>query len=134
MATKQYQLEYLFGNVPQGRLWQKLTTETGLNEWITGDVEISSGHNVLFRWSDQPGDEARAQMEVLVSGSQVRFRWCGSDLYFDLLIAPSELTKDLSLIITDHAEEDEIDAYQEIWHQQMAQLRQVLGLGNSSSL
>lgn len=128
MATKQYQLEYLFGNVPQGQLWQKLTTEVGLNEWITGDIKISSEHCVLFRWSDSPGDEAHACMEILTPGSQVRFRWDDSDLYFDLTIAPSELTKSLALIVTDHAEEDELDAYREIWDQQIGHLRQALGL------
>ncbi len=128
MATRQYQLEYLFGNVPQGRLWQKLTTETGLNEWITGSVKITPEREVLFRWSEHPGDEARAKMEVVSAGNQVRFAWLDSDLYFDLSIAPSELTKNLSLIITDHADEDELDAYQEIWHQQVSLLRQALGL------
>jgi len=42
-------------------------------------------------------------------------------------IVVDELTKDVSLVITDFAEEDEIDEAKMLWESQISDLKQVLG-------
>ena len=59
----------------------------------------------------------------------MRFKWLGSDEeYFEFLIQVDELTKDISLIITDFADDDEDkeDAIQ-LWDLQIDNLKKIIG-------
>lgn len=125
MAGKQYQLEYIWENVAPERLWRMVSTEDGLNEWITGRV-VFEGDQVQFHWSEY--ECAVAEMEIVQPGQRIRFRWQDEDGFFDLLIRPIELTGDTLMVITDHAEPDERESSIEIWQQQTTTLRRVLGL------
>ena len=49
------------------------------------------------------------------------------DYYFEIRIAVDELTKDVSLLITDFSEEDEVEESKMLWESQIADLKQVLG-------
>ena len=47
--------------------------------------------------------------------------------FFEIKIVVDELTKDVSLVITDFSEEDEIDEAKMLWESQISDLKQVLG-------
>ena len=47
--------------------------------------------------------------------------------YFEMRIIVDEITKDVSLFITDFAEEDEVDEAKMLWENQVSDLKQVLG-------
>ena len=47
--------------------------------------------------------------------------------FFEIRIQVDEITKDVSIIITDYAEEDEIDEAKMLWENQISDLKQVLG-------
>ena len=58
----------------------------------------------------------------------VRFNWVDEDdIYFEFRITRDELTGDVSLLITDFAEEDEQDETRDLWDTQIADLKHVLG-------
>ena len=59
----------------------------------------------------------------------MKFAWADNDddSYFELKIIVDEITKDVSLFITDFAEEDEIDEAKMLWENQVSDLKQVLG-------
>ena len=63
------------------------------------------------------------------SDELVRFTWVDNDddSYFEMKIIVDEITKDVSLFITDFAEEDEIDEAKMLWRNQVSDLKQVLG-------
>ena len=66
------------------------------------------------------------------SDERIKFRWMDDvedeNLYFfELRIVVDEITKDVSLIVTDFAEEDEIDEGKMFWENQIAELKHIIG-------
>ena len=62
----------------------------------------------------------------------MKFKWLeaeedGENTYFELRIKIDEMTGDRAIIITDFAEEDEVDDARELWMAQLDKLRRVLG-------
>ena len=47
--------------------------------------------------------------------------------FFEIRIQVDEITKDVSLIVTDFVEEDEVDEAKMLWENQISDLKQVLG-------
>jgi len=50
-----------------------------------------------------------------------------TDYFFELKIMEDEITKDVSIVITDFAYEDEIDESKLLWENQISDLKHVLG-------
>ena len=50
-----------------------------------------------------------------------------NNYYFEIKIVVDELTKDVSLMVTDFSEEDEVEESKMLWESQIADLKQVLG-------
>ena len=66
------------------------------------------------------------------SGERIKFRWLEDEeddqtYYFEIRIQVDEITKDVSLMVTDFAEEDEVDEAKMLWNNQISSLKQVLG-------
>jgi hypothetical protein len=59
----------------------------------------------------------------------VRFAWeeNDDDSYFEMKIIVDEITKDVSLFITDFADEDEVEESKMLWGNQVSDLKQVIG-------
>lgn len=59
----------------------------------------------------------------------MKFRWIEAedDTFFEMRIVVDEITKDVSLIITDFTEEDEVDEAKMLWENQISDLKHVLG-------
>ena len=51
----------------------------------------------------------------------------GEDTFFELRIRVDDLTGENSLIVTDFADDDEVEDAQDLWHAQVDKLRRVLG-------
>ena len=47
--------------------------------------------------------------------------------YFEMRIQVDEITKDVSLMVTDFAEDDELQETKMLWENQISSLKQVLG-------
>lgn len=80
----------------------------------------------LFFWD---GSEEKAELLSSKNNKFVKFKWLDNDenSFFEIKIVVDELTKDVSLVITDFAEEDEIDEAKMLWESQISDLKQVLG-------
>ena len=50
-----------------------------------------------------------------------------SEYYFELRILVDEITKDVSLMVVDFAEEDDIQESKQLWENQISDLKHVLG-------
>ena len=59
----------------------------------------------------------------------VRFAWDYNedDSFFEMRSIVDEITKDVSLFITDFAEEDEVEEAKMLWDNQVSDLKQVIG-------
>ena len=49
------------------------------------------------------------------------------DSFFEINIVVDELTKDVSLVVFDFAEEDEVEEGKMLWESQISDLKQVIG-------
>ena len=109
-------------------LWPYLSTPSGLSEWFADNVN-SRGEFFTFIWNDS---QEHARLSSKKSYEKIKFRWIDDDqkdteYYFELKILEDEITKDVSLLIIDFAEEDEIEESQKLWENQVAELKHVIG-------
>ncbi|MDA0794491.1 MAG: START-like domain-containing protein [Bacteroidetes bacterium] len=124
---KSFTIEYDFHASPQ-LLYQYLSTPSGLSEWFADNVN-SRGELFTFIWDDS---EEEALLLQKKNNEKVRFQWVddendSDDYFFELKIMVDEITKDVSLIITDFAEEDELEESKMLWDNLVLDLKQVLG-------
>jgi len=122
-----YSLEFDFQASPQ-LLFQYLSTPSGLSEWFADNVN-SRGEDFVFIWDDS---EEEAKMIQSKNNERVRFQWMNDeedseDYYFEFKIQVDEITKDLSLIISDYSNDDEVEESKLLWRSLIADLKQVLG-------
>lgn len=117
------QLEYVLNCSPKV-LFNWLSTASGLNEWFADHVKVK-GKKFTFIWE---GSEQTAEMTLVKENRLVRYTWLdGDDSYFEFRITQDELTGDVSLIIIDFADEDEVIETKGLWDTQVAYLKHILG-------
>jgi len=122
-----YELEFPITSSPQ-LLYQYISTPSGLSEWFADNVN-SRGEFFTFIWDDT---EEKARVSSKKSGEKVKFRWIDDDnkdgeYYFELRILVDEITKDVSLMVVDFAEEGDIQESKQLWENQISDLKHVLG-------
>ncbi|WP_430907517.1 START-like domain-containing protein [Maribacter sp. 2-571] len=119
-----FELEFVIQSSPQ-LLYQYLSTPSGLSEWFADNVN-SRGELFSFIWD---GSEEEAKLLKKKSDEFVKFAWEENDdeSFFEMKIIVDEITSDVSLFITDFAEDDEIEEAKMLWENQVASLKQVLG-------
>lgn len=121
-----FDIEFPIHASPQ-LLYQYISTPSGLSEWFSDNVN-SRGELFTFIWDDS---EEQAKLLSKKSDERVKFRWMADEddknVYFEIKIQVDEITKDVSIIITDFAEKDEIDQAKMLWENMISSLKQVLG-------
>ena len=113
--------------VSQKLLFQYISTPSGLSEWFADNVN-SRGEIFIFIWDDS---EESAKLIRKNNNEKIQFQWLDdefTDYYFELRIQFDEITKDVSLIVTDFADDDdEAEESKLLWTNQIADLKKVLG-------
>ena len=108
-------------------LYQYISSPSNLQEWFADKVN-SRGKIYTFFWD---GTEEQAELIAKKSEERVRFKWLESeydDSFFEIKIQVDPLTKDVSLIITDFAEdEDEVEEAKQLWENQIDELKHTIG-------
>lgn len=127
MADKiKFELEFPIHASPS-LLYQYFSTPSGLSEWFADNVN-SRGELFTFIWDDS---EEQAKMLTKKNGERIKFRWLTDEddkgYYFEIRIQVDDITKDVSLIVTDFAEDDEVEETKMLWENQIGDLKQVLG-------
>ena len=128
MSVKvKYELEFPIQSSPQ-LLYQYISTPSGLSEWFADNVN-SRGEYFTFIWNDS---EEKARLASKKSGERIKFKWMDdtdseTDYFFELKIMEDEITKDVSLVVTDFAFEDELKESRLLWENQVSDLKQVIG-------
>lgn len=123
-----FEIEFPIQASPQ-LLYQYISTPSGLSEWFSDNVN-SRGELFTFIWDDS---EEEAKLLNKKAGERVKFRWLedeedGLTCYFEIRIQVDEITKDVSLMITDFADDDdEVSESKMLWTNQISSLKQVLG-------
>jgi uncharacterized protein YndB with AHSA1/START domain len=120
-----FEIEFVVQASPS-LLFQYMATPSGMSEWFADNVN-SRGEFYTFIWD---GSDEKAILLGKKNGERIKFRWVedeDEDYYFELRIQVDEITKDVSLMVTDFAEEDEVDEGKMFWENQISELKQVIG-------
>lgn len=120
-----FEMEFVVQASPS-LLYQYMATPSGMSEWFADNVN-SRGEIYTFIWD---GSEEQAKVLTKKNAEFVRFRWVEDEdepYYFELRIQVDEITKDVSLIITDFAEDDEIEEGKMFWDNQISELKLIIG-------
>ncbi len=120
-----YEMEFPIQASPS-LLYQYISTPSGLSEWYADNVN-SRGEFFTFIWNES---EEKAKLLSKKNGERVKFRWLedeDSSYFFEIRIQVDEITKDVSIMITDFAEEDEIEEGKMLWENMISDLKQILG-------
>ncbi|MBZ9728938.1 SRPBCC domain-containing protein [Salegentibacter sp. JZCK2] len=121
-----YEMEFPIQASPS-LLYQYISTPSGLSEWYADNVN-SRGELFTFIWE---GSEEKAKLVSKKSDERVKFKWLDDEdtpYFFEIRIQVDEITKDVSIMITDYAEDDdEIEEGKMLWENMISNLKQVLG-------
>ena len=107
-------------------MYKYISTPGGLSEWFADNVN-SRGEVFTFIWD---GDEEQAKLLSKKANQFARYKWLADedkDTYFELRIQIDDLTKDVALIITDFAEEGELEEARLLWESQVDDLHGLIG-------
>jgi len=117
------QFEYVINCSPKV-LYNRLSSASGLAEWFADDVRVR-GNRFTFVWDKT---EQVADLTLRKENRLVRFNWLENEgSYFEFKISQDELTGDVSLIVVDFADEDELEEARDLWNSQIIDLKRVLG-------
>lgn len=126
MASKnQFQMEFPIRSSLR-ILYNQISSPDGLSEWFADNVNLR-GKMYTFFWD---GDEQEAELLTKKNNQNIKFRWLDepTDTYFELRIEVDEITQDISLMVTDFAEDEEDEEEVKLlWEKQIEKLRQSIG-------
>jgi uncharacterized protein YndB with AHSA1/START domain len=107
-------------------LFQYISTPDALGDWFADNVN-SRGKKFTFIWDDSEEVAERISQKTNVF---VKFKWEEDEdpeTFFELRIQVDALTKDVSLLVVDFADEDEVEESKMFWENQVAELKHVIG-------
>lgn len=120
-----FELEYVI-RTSAPILYEFLTSPSGLSEWFADDVNIHEGVFTFF-WD---GSEQKARLLGFKEDRYIKLQWLDKPdgTYFEFRIERDELTGDVSLIVTDFADEaSDMQTSKLLWDSQVNKLSQVIG-------
>ena len=120
-----YEMEFPIHASPS-LLFQYISTPSGMQEWYADNVN-SRGEFFTFIWE---GSEEKAKLVSKNKGQSISFQWIDdedTDYYFEMRIQVDAITKDVSIMVTDFAEDDEIEEGKMLWENMISELKQLLG-------
>ena len=122
-----YEIEFPINSSPQ-LLYQYISTPSGLSEWFADNVN-SRGELFTFIWDDS---EEKAKLMSKKTVERIKFKWLNeddseTDYFFEIKLMVDEITKDVSIVIIDFADEDEVEESKSLWENQISDLKHVLG-------
>ncbi|MDE1207073.1 START-like domain-containing protein [Tenacibaculum larymnensis] len=126
MSKVKFELEFPIHASPS-MLYQYFATPAGLEEWFADRVN-SRGKIITFMWDDS---EEEAKIITKKADERIKFKWTeseGDDSYFEFKIQVDPLTKDVAVIVTDFADdEDDAEEAKMLWQNQIEELKHTIG-------
>ena len=135
MGKQRIDIEYPLTTKSHNIVWDLISTAHGLERWLADRVEESDGE-YIFTWGEPwtQQDVRKAQLIEYVKYSNIRLKWeedyaeGDEDSYWEIRVGQSELTRHLTLMITDFAEDDEADSLRILWESNLEKLHRASGL------
>jgi uncharacterized protein YndB with AHSA1/START domain len=134
MAKQRIDIEYPLTTESPNIVWEQISSAHGLERWLADNVTEENGVFVFTwgePWTEQ--DVRRAQLIEYVKYDHIRLQWDededeGENVYWEMRIEKSDLTGHLNLLITDFADDDDVDGLKILWESNLDRLHRASGL------
>ena len=109
-------------------LYQYISTSSGLGEWFADNV-TSRGEIFNFAWDSE---EQSAKLISKKTNERIKFRWLDENMkdtnyHFEIKIMVDELTKDVSIYVSDFVNPEDFEDSNMLWENQINELKHVIG-------
>ncbi len=122
-TLKKFQLEYGFKTTPK-LLYTAISTPEGLSRWFADLVDLE-GDVFHFKWE---GSEQKARLVRCKENEFVHFLWLDDperEECLEMEITHEPVSSEVALVITDYAEEQDLDFSQRLWDAQVKKLQRL---------
>ena len=131
MGKQKIDIEYPLAIKSPALIWEQISSAHGLERWFADHVNEEDGMFTFTwgePWTEQDIREAHVQESVV--NDHIRLKWDeeDDDTYFEMRIAKSDLTHQLNLLITDFADDDDVDGLKILWESMLDRLHRASGL------
>jgi len=127
------EIEYPLTTKSPNIVWDQISSAHGLERWLADHVTEEGGVFTFVwgePWTEQ--DIRKAKLIEYVKYDHIRLKWDyeddDEDVYWEMRIGQSELTHHLNLLITDFAEDDDVDGLKILWESNLDRLHRASGL------
>ena len=131
MGKQKIDIEYPLAIKSPALIWEQISSAHGLERWFA-DHENEEDGIFTFTWGEPWTEQDVREAHVLESvvNDHIRMKWDeeDDDSYFEMRIAKSDLTHQLNLLITDFAEDDDVDGLKILWESMLDRLHMASGL------
>ncbi len=131
MGKQKIDIEYPLAIKSPALIWEQISSAHGLERWFANHVSEEDGV-FTFTWGEPWTEQDVRQAHVIESiiNDRIRMKWDeeDDDTYFEMRIAQSDLTHQLNLLITDFAEDDDVDGLKILWESMLDRLHRASGL------
>ena len=131
MGKQKIDIEYPLAIKSPALIWEQISSAHGLERWFADHVTEEDGV-FTFTWGEPWTEQDVREAHVLESvvNDHIRMKWDeeDDDSYFEMRIAKSDLTHQLNLLITDFAEDDDVDGLKILWESMLDRLHRASGL------
>ena len=131
MGKQKIDIEYPLAIKSPALIWEQISSAHGLERWFADHVNEQDGV-FTFTWGEPWTEQDVREAHVLESATNdhIRLKWDeeDDDTYFEMRIAKSELTHQLNLLITDFADDDDVDGLKVLWEIMLDRLHRASGL------
>ena len=130
MGKQKIDIEYPLAIKSPALIWEQISSAHGLERWFADHVNEEDGV-FTFTWGEPWTEQDIRKAHVLESvvNDHIRMKWDEEDdSYFEMRIDKSDLTHQLNLLITDFAEDDDVDGLKILWESMLDRLHRASGL------
>ncbi len=106
-------------------LYTLISTAEGLSRWFADVVEIEEDDIFKFKWEDSEQSARKVQSK---ENEYVRFQWQDDDYkdyYFELKIQTEPVSSEVALVVTDYADQADLDFSKLLWNTQVGILQRM---------
>jgi len=110
-----------------------ISTPEGMQKWLA-DIVVADGEDMIFTWGHPWTDRDTKTSHILECNkySHIRMRWDYQEedpqAFWEIRLEQSELTGHLNMLITDYADDADIEDLRGIWDDNLDRLHRVSGL------
>ena len=133
MSKKKLVMEYPLNSKSASIVWGLIGNAHGLGKWMADYVKEDEDGELTFKWGEvwTQQDVRTATIISKEENSYIRLKWDVNESdedFWELRVEKSDFSGHLTLIITDHVDEEDVDYMREVWTDNLSRLHNISGL------